>query len=114
MNKLLLQTALVALFAAGSVPMVLGAEGGMNSNAPRANSKLSSKEPAYGSMNSNVPAAKPALNAEDLKMKPADKVQTKEPAAAEAAGKPARTGIGGADLKVRPATEKLSSKEPAG
>ena len=42
-------------------------------------------------------------------MKPADKVQSKEPAAA-----PARTGIGGADLKVRPATEKLSSKEPAG
>jgi hypothetical protein len=55
------------------------------------------------------------LNSEDLKRKPADKVLSKEPAAAsEAAGKPARTGIGGADLKVKPATEKLGSKEPAG
>jgi hypothetical protein len=117
MNKSLLQLALVALFAVACVPIVLGAEqqGGMNSNAPRVDPKLGSKEPAYTNMNSNAPAAKPALNSEDLKMKPAAKVQSKEPAAAPgAAGKPARTGIDGADLKVKPATEKLGSKEPAG
>jgi hypothetical protein len=92
--------------------------------------KLTSKEPAYKSMNSNVPAAK--LKSEDLKVKPAEKLISKEPAKSNTSSAPTNTvkstqkeavptgmnsnkpstGINSEDLKKK-TPDNLSRKEPA-
>ncbi len=66
-----------------ALPAAAQSGGGMNSNKPRPNDKLGSKEPAYQGMNSNKPAAKAGLsgvNPNDLKVKPNEKSSRKEPA----------------------------------
>ncbi len=83
----------LALGALLAWPAAAQSGAGMNSNKPRANDKLGSKEPAYKGMNSNAPAsagmnsnkpgARPGLsgvNPNDLKLKPNEKFSGKEPA----------------------------------
>lgn len=110
MIKAYLKAAFICVLGIAAVPPASAKEpgqGGMNTNTPRSDAKLGSKE-------SNQGAAKPGLNSNDLKMKPNDKLGSKEPAAAGMNNNQggAKPGLGGADLKVKP-NEKLGSKEPA-